>query len=93
MIVSKIGARVVLEAILNRDINVDEIPEQRTVEGTVPGGSIDLRGADHAPRSNDEETAEIAANVYEFLGRSAQRQSASTSAEYRLADSGGFMRD
>jgi DEAD/DEAH box helicase domain-containing protein len=41
-IVSKLGARIVLDSILGRDIDVDSIPLQEPLAGAVPGGSIDL---------------------------------------------------
>lgn len=43
-IVSKLGALIVLESILGRDIDVDSIPMQELLVGGVPGGSIDLSG-------------------------------------------------
>lgn len=43
-IVSKLGALVVLDSILNRPIDIDSIPLQEPAQGFVPGGSIDLRG-------------------------------------------------
>jgi DEAD/DEAH box helicase domain-containing protein len=44
--VSKLGARIVLDSILGRDIDVDSIPMQELLVGAVPGGSIDLQGLD-----------------------------------------------
>ncbi|SCZ94454.1 BZ3500_MvSof-1268-A1-R1_Chr12-2g03910 [Microbotryum saponariae] len=44
-IVSKLGALVVLDSILNRPIDIDAIPLQKPAQGIVPGGSIDLAGA------------------------------------------------
>ncbi|KDE02194.1 hypothetical protein MVLG_07236, partial [Microbotryum lychnidis-dioicae p1A1 Lamole] len=44
-IVSKLGALVVLDSILNRPIDIDAIPLQDPAQGIVPGGSIDLAGA------------------------------------------------
>ncbi|GAA6014536.1 hypothetical protein JCM10207_001638 [Rhodosporidiobolus poonsookiae] len=47
-IVSKIGALIVLDAMLGRPIDVDSIPEQTLVAGITPGGpgsTIDLAGA------------------------------------------------
>ncbi|SGZ30200.1 BQ5605_C110g13215 [Microbotryum silenes-dioicae] len=44
-IVSKLGALVVLDSILNRPIDIDAIPLQEPAQGIVPGGSIDLAGA------------------------------------------------
>lgn len=44
-IISKLGALVVLDSILNRAIDVDSIPMQEPAFGVVPGGSIDLASA------------------------------------------------
>ncbi|GAA5888384.1 hypothetical protein JCM6882_008599 [Rhodosporidiobolus microsporus] len=47
-IVSKLGALIVLDAILGRPIDVDSIPEQSLASGVTPGGpgsTIDLAGA------------------------------------------------
>ncbi|GJN93801.1 hypothetical protein Rhopal_006859-T1 [Rhodotorula paludigena] len=47
-IVSKLGALIVLDAILGRPIDVDSIPQQQLAVGVTPGGpgaTIDLEGA------------------------------------------------
>ncbi|KAK4049985.1 ATP-dependent 3'-5' DNA helicase [Microbotryomycetes sp. JL201] len=43
--VSKLGALVVLESILNRPIDVDKIPMQERAVGVTPGGTVDLVAA------------------------------------------------
>ncbi|KAM0786192.1 hypothetical protein ACM66B_006997 [Microbotryomycetes sp. NB124-2] len=44
-IVSKLGALVVLDSILNRPIDLDKIPMQERAKGVTPGGTVDLAAA------------------------------------------------
>ena len=48
-IVSKLGALIVLQSILNQEIDIDAIPQQQSAYGVVPGGSIDMRGISRRP--------------------------------------------
>lgn len=52
MIVSKLGALIVLDAILGRPIDVDSIPMQELAKGVTPGGpgsTLDLAAAGVRP--------------------------------------------
>lgn len=100
-IVSKLGALVVLDSILGRDIDLDSIPLQPLAFGVVPGGSIDLAGAgirrqavtdrvnvaDQGPDS-DEEAEREAALAQLMSGEDL----VGDGAVFRLADGGGFVR-
>ncbi|KAK4051490.1 ATP-dependent 3'-5' DNA helicase [Microbotryomycetes sp. JL221] len=44
-IVSKLGALVVLQSILNRPIDLEKIPVQEPAKGVTPGGTVDLAAA------------------------------------------------
>ncbi|GAA5908045.1 hypothetical protein JCM5296_004364 [Sporobolomyces johnsonii] len=48
-ILAKIGALIVLDAILGRPIDVDSIPEQAPAKGVTPGGTLDLAAAGVSP--------------------------------------------
>lgn len=48
-VVSKLGARVVLDSILGRHIDIDSIPMQAPATGVTPGSTIDLVGAGVRP--------------------------------------------
>ncbi|GAA5961287.1 hypothetical protein JCM21900_006508 [Sporobolomyces salmonicolor] len=48
-ILAKIGALIVLDAILGRPIDVDSIPEQDPAKGVTPGGTLDLAAAGVSP--------------------------------------------
>lgn len=42
---SKLGALIVLDCILGREIDIDSIPMQEPAIGVTPGGTLDLAGA------------------------------------------------
>lgn len=51
IVVSKLGALVVLDSILGRPIDIDAIPMQEPPKGVTPGGTIDLAAAGVRPRA------------------------------------------
>lgn len=57
-VVSKLGALIVLDSILNRPIDLDSIPTQEPAKGVTPGGTVDLAGAGvriPAPQRREQE--------------------------------------